>query len=320
MSVNSMPARVDDYLRTRRALGFELRIEGQQLERFAAFAEQQGHQGLLTLELALAWANASRTPEALGPARRLEVLRPFAKYCRLFEPQTPLLPARLLGPAHRRLTPHIYSQQELAALLAATADLVPIAGLRPVTMRTLIGLLAATGLRVGEAIRLTDADLDQAQGLLQVRQSKFRKSRLVPIAPSTGEALAEYIAVRDQQLDRREADALLVFDNGKPLTQAQADYAFKVLRRQLGWRRDANGRWPRLYDLRHTFACQRLLAWYAEGVDVNAKLPHLATYLGHAKVSDTYWYLTGIPALMAIATERFEHAAFRAAQEVLPCA
>jgi integrase len=320
MSFNSMPARVAAYLRTRRALGFELRIQGQQLERFAAFAEQQGHQGPLTLELALAWAKASRTPEALGPARRLEVLRPFAQYCRLFEPQTPLLPARLLGPAHRRLTPHIYSQQELAALLAATADLVPSAGLRPVTMRTLIGLLAATGLRVGEALRLTDTDLDQHQGLLQVRQSKFRKSRLVPIAPSTNEALAEYMAVRDQQLGAKAAHALLVFDNAKPLTQAQADYAFKVLRRQLGWGRDANGRWPRLYDLRHTFACRRLLAWYAEGVDVNAKLPHLATYLGHAKVSDTYWYLTGIPALMAIATERFEHAALSTEQEVLPCA
>jgi integrase len=319
MSFNSMPARVAAYLRTRRALGFELRIQGQQLERFAAFAEQQGHQGPLTLELALAWANASRTPEGLGPARRLEVLRPFAKYCRLLEPQTPLLPAQLLGPAHRRLTPHIYSQQELTALLAATADLVPSDGLRPVTMRTLLALLAATGLRVGEALRLTDADLDQHQALLQVRQSKFRKSRLVPIAPSTGEALAEYIAVRDQHLDDRQALALLVFDTGQPITARHADYAFKVLRRRLGWGRDANGRWPRLYDLRHTFACQRLLAWYAEGVDVNAKLPHLATYLGHAKVSDTYWYLTGIPALMAIATRRFEAAAL-GAQEASPCA
>jgi integrase len=298
MNWNTMTERVHAYLRSRRALGFVLQSGGQQLERFAAFAEQLGHQGPLTLELAVAWANASRTPEGLGPARRLEVLRPFAKYCRLFEPQTPLLPARLFGPAHRRLPPHIYSEQELTALLA---------------------LLAATGLRVGEALRLTDADLDQHQGLLQVRQSKFRKSRLVPIAPSTGEALAEYIAVRDQHLDDRQALALLVFDTGQPITARHADYAFKVLRRRLGWGRDANGRWPRLYDLCHTFACQRLLAWYAEGVDVNAKLPHLATYLGHAKVSDTYWYLTGIPALMAIATRRFEAAAL-GAQEASPCA
>lgn len=319
MSWNTMPERVHAYLRSRRALGFVLRIEGEQLERFAAFAEQQGHQGPLTLELAVAWANASRTPEGLGSARRLEVLRPFAKYCRLFEPHTPLLPARLFGPAHRRLTPHIYSEQELTALLAATADLVPTAGLRPVTARTLIALLAVTGLRVGEALRLTDADLDQEQCLLQMRRSKFRKSRLLPLAPGTGEALAEYITVRDRQLAPRQAQALLVFDNGKPLKQVQAEHAFKVLRTRLGWGRDANGRWPRLYDLRHTFACQRLLAWYAEGVDVNAKLPHLATYLGHAKVSETYWYLTGIPALMAIATRRFEDAAIDAQQELPPC-
>lgn len=320
MTWNTMPERVQDYLRSRRALGFVLRIEGAQLERFALFAERQGHQGPLTLELALAWANASPTPEGLGPARRLDVLRPFAKYCRLFEPQTPLLPARLLGPSHRRLTPHIYTQQEVAELLAATAGLVPTDGLRPVTMRTLLALLAVTGVRVGEALRLTDTDLDQHQGLLQVRQSKFHQCRLVPIAPSTGEALAEYIAVRDQRLDHQPVPTLFVFDNGQPLTVRQAEQAFKVLRTRLGWGREANGRWPRLYDLRHTFACQRLLAWYAEGVDVNAKLPLLATYLGHAKVSDTYWYLTGIPALMAIATQRFEQVAVGSAQEASPCA
>lgn len=319
MTFSNMSERVAAYLRTRRALGFELRIEGEQLERFAAFAEQRGHQGSVTLELAVAWANASRTPDGLGPARRLETLRPFAKYCRLFEPQTPLLPARLFGPAHRRLTPHIFTEQELIDLFAASAELTPTDGLRPVTMRTFLGLLAATGLRVGEALRLTDADLDRNPWLLRIRRSKFHRSRLVPIATSTGEALAEYIGVRNACLRPGHAQTLFAFDNGKPLTLAQADYAFKVLRTRLGWGRDANGRWPRLYDLRHTFACRRLLAWYAEGVDVNRRLAHLATYLGHVKVSETYWYLTGIPALMAIATARFEQATLSGAG-ARPCA
>jgi integrase len=319
MSFSSMPERVAAYLRTRRALGFALRIEGEQLERFAAFTEQRGHQGPLTLELAVAWANSSRTPNALGPARRLETLRPFAKYCRLFEPQTPLLPARLFGPAHRRLTPHIYTEQELADLFAASAELAPTDGLRPVTMRILLGLLAASGLRVGEALRLTDADLDRDPWLLRIRQSKFRRSRLVPIATSTGEALAEYTRVRNACLKPRHAQTLFAFDNGRPLTLAQADYAFKVLRTRLGWDRDVNGRWPRLYDLRHTFACRRLLAWYAQGVDINRRLVHLATYLGHVKVSDTYWYLTGIPALMAIAAARFEQTSVKNAG-ARPCA
>lgn len=224
MNWNNMPERVAAYLRTRRALGFELRIEGEQLERFARFAEQHGHKGLLTLELTLAWANASRTPEGLGPARRMETLRPFATYCRLFEPQTPVLPARFFGPAHRRLTPHIYTEKELGELFAASAELVPTDGLRPVTLRTLLGLLAATGLRVGEALRLTDADLDVQQSLLLVCQSKFRKSRLLPIAVSTSEALVEYIAIRDQHLGLQRAPALFVFDSGKALTLAQADW------------------------------------------------------------------------------------------------
>ncbi|EGV27614.1 integrase family protein [Thiorhodococcus drewsii AZ1] len=304
----SMPERVGTYLRTRRALGFALVIEGQQLERFAAFAEQQGYQGPFTLPLALAWANASRTPEGLGPARRLEVLRPFAKYCQLFEPDTEVPPRRLFGPAHRRLPPHIYTQDELAQLLDAAAQLRPTAGLRPVTIRTLLGLLAATGLRVGEALRLKDADVDLEQQIIEVRQSKFRKSRLLPIHSSTCGALAEYLTVRDRLLGRRPAETLLVFDNARAITTPQADYAFQQLRKQLGWERPLDGSAPRLYDLRHSFVCWRLLAWYRDGLDVNRKLAHLATYLGHAKVSDTYWYLTGIPELMAIAAARFEQA------------
>jgi integrase/recombinase XerD len=308
-SWSSMPERVSAYLRTRRALGFTLRIEGRQLERFARFAEQLDHHGPLTLELAVAWANASRTPEGLGPARRLEVLRPFAAYCRLFEAQTQIPPARLFGPAHRRLTPYIYTDQELAQLLAATADLHPSGGLRPITMRTLLGLLAATGLRVGEALRLTDADFDLQQQLLRIRESKFRKSRLVPLQTSTTEALAEYVAVRNRRLGQTAAPALFLFDDGCPVNGVQARYAFRQLRQRLGRDQRGNGPVPRLYDLRHRFVCRRLLTWYADGVDVNRMLPQLATYLGHAKVSATYWYLTAIPELMAVAAERFERAA-----------
>lgn len=309
MHWTSMSERVGAYLRTRRALGFALVIEGQQLERFAVFAAQQGHQGPLTLAVALAWAQTSRTPEGLGPARRLEVLRPFAKYCQLFEPDTEVPPPRLLGPAHRRLPPHIYSQEEVATLLAATAQLHPTAGLRPVTIHTLLGVLAATGLRVGEALRLQDGDVDLEQQVLQVRQSKFRKSRLLPIQASTRDALAEYMTVRNHVLGHHRTPALLVFDNGRALTVAQADYAFQQLRKHLDWKPPYTDPAPRLYDLRHSFVCWRLLAWYRDSLDVNRKLPHLATYLGHAKVSDTYWYLTGIPELMAIAAERFEQAA-----------
>lgn len=305
---STMHQRVAAYLRTRRALGFALSIEGQQLERFARFAEQRTHRGPLTLALAVAWANASPTPEGLGPARRLETLRPFAKYCQLFEPQTEVPPARLFGPAHRRLPPHIYSSQELKQLLAATAALSPTEGLRPVTMRTLIGFLVATGLRIGEALQLADQDVDLERGMIEVRESKFRKSRLVPIHTSTTEALAEYLIVRNRYLGVSKAPGFFFFDNARSIKGGQARYAFQLIRQQLGWDKPAIGPVPRLYDLRHTFACRCLMRWYAEGGDVNRRLPKLATYMGHCKVSDTYWYLTGIPALMAIAAERFEQA------------
>lgn len=305
---NNMHERVAAYLRTRRALGFALDVEGQQLERFAYFAEQRAHRGPLTLALAVDWANASHTPEGLGPARRIETLRPFAKYCQLFEPQTEVPPTRLFGPAHRRLPPHIYSSQELRQLLAATAILHPTDGLRPVTMRTLLGFLVATGLRPGEALRLQDQDVDIKRGLIEVHESKFRKSRLVPLHTSTTEALAEYLSVRKRCLGLAQAPGFFLFDNARSITGVQARYAFHLIRQQLGWDKPATGPVPRLYDLRHTFACCCLMRWYSEGTDVNRMLPQLATYMGHHKVSDTYWYLTGIPALMAIAAERFEQA------------
>lgn len=309
MNSASMTQRVAAYLRTRRALGFALHIEGQQLERFARFADAQGHQGPLTLKLALAWANAPKSTSAIGPARRLEPLRPFARYCALFEPDTEIPPSHLLGPAHRRLAPHIYSAQEVADLLEATGQLAPPGGLRPVTVRCLLGLLATTGLRVSEALHLTCADVNLVQGVLTIRETKFRKSRYVPLHPTTQAVLADYVDARRHRVASPQDPAFFLFDDGRGVRYEQIHYAFACLRERLGWDRRPAEALPRLYDLRHTFACRRLLAWYAEGVDVHWAIPHLATYLGHRKVSDTYWYLTGIPELMAVAAERFERLA-----------
>lgn len=302
----NMQARVEAYLHARRVLGYALRIEGEQLYRFAHFAEQQGHHGPLSLDLAVAWANATQSKSNIGPARRLEPLRPFAKYCALFEPETEIPPSHLLGPAHRRITPHIYSEQEISDLLDATQLLRPTDGLRPATMRCLLGLLAATGLRVSEALHLHRTEVDLDQGLLTLNKTKFRKSRYVPLHPTTREALAEYASVRDRYVPLSRDNTFFLFDNGRKVNYAQAHYAFVQIRAQLGWDDPPDGHRPRLYDLRHTFACRRLLSWYAEGVDVHWAIPHLATYLGHCKVSDTYWYLTGIPALLAVAADRFE--------------
>lgn len=298
-----MQDRVAAYLHYRRRLGYCLAIEGEQLARFARFADRRGHQGPLTLAIVLAWTSDSGSP--FGPARRLEVIRPFAKYCQLFEPDTVIPPTRLLGLGHRRLAPHIYTDAELHALLAAARQLAPRDGLRPVTIQTYLGLLAATGLRVSEALALNRQDVDLDAGLITVRCGKFSKARSIPLQPSTVAALADYGGRRDRYLSWVYDDAFLCGDNARRFNYDQARYAFRCLRRRLGWER-TGGRRPRMYDLRHTFACRRLRQWYEDGVDVNWALPQLSTYLGHVNVSDTYWYLTAVPELMAIVTERFE--------------
>jgi len=244
--------------------------------------------------LAIAWATAAQSSD-LYRARRLEIVRTLAKYCALFEPETEIPPSRLLGPAHRRITPHIYTEEEIAQLLAAAVELKPHGGLRPATMRCLLGLMYATGVRISEALHLTCGDVDLERGLLVIRETKFNQCRYVPLHTTTVHALTEYVP-------------FFVSDTGRPLPYRSALHAFRSLRRRLGW--NSPGKRPlRLYDLRHTFACHRLLAWYEEGVDVNTAIPLLSVYLGHRKVTDTYWYLTGIPEIMAIAAERFERIA-----------
>jgi len=310
----NMHDRVEAYLDTRRSLGYALRVEGEQLQSFARFAETRGHRSALTVDLALAWANASRRGSALYRARRLEIVRSLARYCILFEPETEIPDPRLLGPAHRRVTPHVYSEEEVADLMAAAGHLAPKDGLRPLTMRCFLGLLSSTGLRVCEALRLTRNDINFTDGVLTVWETKFRKSRHVPVHHTTVEALKEYAHLRDRRVPYFQTQRFFLMDDGQPFQYRQARHAFDQLRRQLGWG-SRNGRRPRLYDLRHTFACRRMQLWYEEGVDVDWAMPLLATYLGHGKVTDTYWYLTGTPSLLAVISARFERLAL-ASKEV----
>lgn len=304
---SSMQERVNSYLQARRSMGYTLHIEGEQLQRFARFADQREHQGHITIDLAVAWAKDSHKSHQIGHARRLEVVRSLAKYCLIFEPKTETPPSHLLGSAHRRLAPHIYSDQEIASLLDMAKQLQPQQGLRPATMHCLLGLLVSTGLRISEALRLNRNDVDLLQGILLVRESKFRKSRYVSVHQKVCEELAGYATFRDQCLPVVQDSAFFLFDDGFALHYRQAHYAFHSIRVRLGWEASPSGRHPRLYDLRHTFVCRRLLAWYEEGVDIDRMMPVLSTYLGHVKVTDTYWYLTGVPALMKIAAARFEH-------------
>jgi integrase/recombinase XerD len=237
-------------------------------------------------------------------------VRPFARYVAASEPRTEIPPLGLLGPSHRRLPPHIYSREEIAALLRAAAALSPIGGLRPRTYTTLFGLLVSTGLRISEALRLAQADVDLAAGVLTVRETKFRKTRLVPLHPSASRALGRYAAQRDRVHRQPPQPTFFLSEAGRPLAYSTVRTTFLRLRQALGWCRPGH-RSPRIHDARHTFACHCLQRWYQDGADVDQHLLALSTYLGHAKVSDTYWYLTATPGLLGTPAARFERFAQR---------
>ena len=295
-----------EYLAYRKSLGFQLASTEPLLLQFAEYADRTGHRGPLTTELVVRWV---RLPKAGSPgylARRLDVVRGFARHRAVADPRTEIPPPRLLGATYRRRTPHIYSEAELSALVAAARSLSPRTGLRPHTYATLFGLLACTGLRVSEAVKLTRNDIDWRQGLLTVRQTKFRKSRLVPLHATALGALRDYAARRDQLHPAPTTEAFFLTSRGTALALSSVGVTFWKLRKQLRWSAGRGTGKPRIHDLRHTFACRRLQRWYADGVDVDHAVAALSTYLGHAAVRDTYWYLTGTPELLALATARFE--------------
>jgi integrase len=305
----TMRARVERYLAERRHAGYALRIEGRQLLRFAEFAAQCGHQGPLTLDLAVRWATASPQRSPLTAPRRLEILRGLARFWQQLEPGTEVPPRWLLGRGHRRLTPHIYTEGEVRALLIATKTLHPPGGLRGLCCRAIFGLIAATGLRLSEATGLTRDDVDLEQGVVLIRRAKFGKSRWVPLHPTTTRVLQRYAQIRDRDPRAACSKAFFVGDAGRPAQPRNVEYAFAQIRQQLQWTARGGHPAPRIHDLRHTFVCRTLQRWYADGLDIDRHILALSTYVGHAKITDTYWYVTAVPELMEIAARRFEHLA-----------
>jgi integrase len=314
----TMAAKVERYLTHRSDLGYQLSSEILLLRQFGAYADQANHQGPLTVDLALRWARLPATQDPLYWARRLEIVRGLARYLALFEAGTEIPEQRLLGPAHRRNVPHVYSEAEISGLIAAGKRLPPTHGLRPRTYATLIGLLACTGLRISEALQLTRSNFDSHQSVLTIRNTKFGKSRLVPLHPSATAALLAYALDRDRLVPALPTDRFFVTDRGTPLCCSTVHWVFRQLCDGLPIVGRGARRRPRLHDLRHTFACRRVQSWYDTGADVSHAVQTLSVYLGHVKVSDTYWYLTATPDLLAQAAARFEPFAGRPSQEGQP--
>jgi integrase len=305
MTNSNLLAWVDEYLSFRRGLGFDLGSAAWHLRSFARYAEQVGHRGPITLDLATQWALRSRSGEPAQAARRLAVIRLFARHRALIDPATEIPPVGLFGRVPRRRQPHIYNDGEIRSLLQQ-ASRMPRGGLCPKTYVAFFALLLSTGLRLSEACCLTCGDVDLDRALLTIRGTKFRKSRCVPLHPSATRALTQYAADRDAVVPSDPSSFFFRTQRVPKLTPAAVQKAFARIRRRLGWTAQGRARRPRIHDTRHTFAVRRLLRWYEEGVDVGQKILALSTYLGHAKVTDTYWYLTGVPELLAIASQRFE--------------
>lgn len=297
--------RVAAYLLYRRSLGFSPMPESLYLPQFARFAEHK-HAPRLTVQLAIDWACTSKRQTAITRAHRIIRLRGFAKYCQRFDPDGEIPPMGLFGRTRRRLVPHIFTEQELTELLDATSKLRPTDGLRPLTYRTIYGLLASCGLRIGEAIRLTRTDVDLDCGVLAISDTKRHQSRFVPLHSSAVHALETYAHQRDLRVLSPQSSRFFLLDNGKPPTRPRICCALHRLADELGWK--PRGDYPRhrVQDFRHTFVVRNILRAIEVGLDADRVVLALSTYVGHSHVADTYWYVTGIPELMAIAGERFQ--------------
>jgi integrase len=300
---------VRDYLAKRRALGFALRTQGPQLLQFARYADRLGHRGPLTLQLAVRWARLPKRTSALWWAHRLKVLRPFIQYRAAFDPRTELPPRGYLGPGYRRTTPHIYSATEIATLIRAARELRPPGGLRALTYATLLGLLACAGLRISEALRLRQADVDWPQGVISIRRSKFKQSRLVPLHPTALQALKHYARIRDQHV---KAEHFFVSPRGQPLPYATVGDTFRRLVQRAVGNVGPRQRLPRLHELRHTFATGRLILQSGPRARPDSALLLVSIYLGHRRITDTYWYFSGTPELFAQVGRTFERFAHTA--------
>jgi len=299
--MSALDAHVEDYLRLRRALGYKLERHGLLLPQLVAYLEAAGA-ATITSELAIAWA---RLPERARPnywAARLAVARGFARYLKTIDPATQVPPPGVFPARRHRPTPYLWSQEEICGLLEGARGLR--SPLRSATHEALFGLLATTGMRLGEAVGLDRDDVDLGAGVVTIREAKFDRSRLVPLHPSTTTAMSRYTTRRDSLCPRPPSAAFFLSGAGTRLGRSGVDKTLRTITTSMGIR-TATVR-PRAHDLRHSLAVATLIRWLRAGVNVDEHMAVLSTYLGHVSPADTYWYLSASPELMALAAERLD--------------
>ena len=308
MNADFLDTQLGAYLSLREALGFQMRAEKLLLPKFVAFVKAQEHTGPIRAQMALEWACQESTHRGpSGAARRLSIARGFLLYLQASVPDTDVPNAGLL-PSPRRPKPYLFTPTQLTALFEAAHASRPHTSLRPHTLSTLIGLLASTGLRIGEAIRLRVDHVKLAYDppQLHILETKFHKSRIVPLHPSTAEHLRHYTEQRAHLHYDGLSDAFFVSEQGDHLKYLALHNWFARLCQRLAIKPLTGGRSPCLMSFRHTFAVTCMQRWYRQGLDVQASLPCLSVYLGHVKPQESYWYLTSVPELLSTAAQRFE--------------
>lgn len=294
---------IQEYLSLRRALGHKLARHGRLLSQFVAYITGLGEEHPTT-KTALAWATLPKDVHRKWWASRYSIVRGFASHLRAQDSTTEVPAAGLLPWPRLRATPYLYSEQEIASLLQAAATLQPAH--RAATYKTFIGLLAVTGMRVGEAIRLDRKDFDARYGFLTIRHAKFNKLRELPLDPSVVEAMSRYLARRNRPRMARSNAAFFVSTPGARLHYNRVQATFQQLVLQVGLEPRSPSCRPRLHDLRHSFAMRTMIEAYRQDGDVGPRLALLSTYLGHVDPNETYWYLSAAPELMALAAIRQE--------------
>lgn len=299
--MTTLAEHAEDYLRLRRALGFKLTGYDHPLSSFVAYVDATDT-GTVTAELAVAWAWLPPGIKPITASFRISWVRGFARYLHAFDPTHEVPPPGLLAVPRRRPAPYLYSPDEVLQVLARARQLGP--PLRAATYETLFGLLAATGMRVGEATTLTRRDVALPDGMLTIRHAKFNRMRLVPLHPSATHALRHYALTRDHLCREPRTDRFFLSHAGRVIQRWDAERVFLQITKQVGLRTATVH--PRIHDLRHTFAVRTLIGWQRDGTDVHAMLPVLSTYLGHVEPKNTYWYLSATPELMQLAADRLE--------------
>lgn len=304
----ALSQRLAEYLSLRRSLGFDLRFEGRVLRVFTAFADRQASD-YITVALFLRWKATYGHANNNTWAHQLGMVRGFAMWLKGYDERTEVPPTGLIPAKWHRPKPYIYSGEEIATIVSRAALLPSRYGLRGLTCSTLFGLVAVTGLRINEALKLDDDDIDLSAGVITVKRGKNRRARFVPIVPSTIKRLAAYRAERIRLLGLG-AGAFFRNDDGRRPTDCCARYNFAVVSQAVGLRQSQrfcrHGRGPRIHDLRHTFAVHTIMGWYRKGLDPDREMLRLSTYLGHVKPDHTYWYIEAVPELLELASKRAE--------------